>query len=229
MLQVVIIDDEPKAIELLKNYIERLPFLNCLESFRNPLDGLGFIQYNQVDLLLLDINMPKLSGISLAKTIKPSTKIIFTTAYSEYAVESYELNAIDYLLKPISFERFLKAIVKIKNVENKEPLSRVENKSISLKSGHILHRVSPRNILYLEKQGNYMFYNLNEGKRIMVRESISDALTKLPNYFIQIHRSFIISLNSIESIESNHLLIKGEKLPIGKKYKEKLISFLNIK
>ncbi len=227
MLQVVIIDDEPKAIELLKNYIDRLPFLNCLESFRNPFEGLGFIQYNNVDILLLDINMPKLSGISLAKTIKFSTNVIFTTAYSEYAVESYELNAVDYLLKPISFERFLTAIVKVKKIDDRESVPFSGIRSINIKSGHTIHKVNLGDILYLEKQGNYMCYNIDNGKKIMVRESISDSLAILPEYFMQIHRSFIVSLNKLESMESNHLVIKTEKIPIGKKYKDGLISFLN--
>jgi len=225
MLKIVIIDDAPKAIKLLENYIGRVAFLNCLASFRNPIEGLDYIQNQHVDLVLLDINMPKLSGISLAKIINPTMNIIFTTAYSEHAVESYNLNAIDYLLKPITFDRFLKAVTKVQANKKTKTDRRKGSKSISVKSGYVLHRINLDDILYLEKDANYMTYHTIE-KKILARESVSETLEKLSSDFIQIHKSYIIPIDKIESVDSNHIVIKDSKLPIGKNYKENLMRFL---
>ena len=224
MINTVIIDDEAKAIALLEGYINRVPQLHCLKSFRNPLEALVFVQKNNVDLILLDINMPKLSGISFAKIANDKAKIIFTTAYSEYAVESYNLNAIDYLLKPISFERFLKAISKIL-YNNKNTINKTDQKFISIKSGYVLHRVNLANILFLEKEANYITYHLTN-KKILARESIEEALQKLSNNFLQIHKSYIVAIDKIESIDANQIIIKTYKLPIGKTYKQNLINQL---
>lgn len=226
MLKVVVIDDEPKAIELLKGYIDKTPNCTCVASFRDAVKGLEFLQSEPVDLVLLDINMPKLSGISLAEIVKPSVDIIFTTAYTEYAVESYNLNAVDYLLKPITFERFLKAIYKIGLKSASVP---TEQKSkhdyISIKSGYAVHRINVDDILFLEKAANYITYHTLE-KKIIARESISEVLAKLPNTFLQIHKSYIIAIDKIEVVESNHVKIKDKKIAIGKNFKSVLLNRL---
>ncbi|MDJ0646976.1 MAG: LytTR family DNA-binding domain-containing protein [Flavobacteriaceae bacterium] len=231
MLTVVIIDDEPKAIELLKGYIKRVPFLDCVKTFRHPYEGLEYLKTNTIDILLLDINMPKLSGISLAQVLNPSINVIFTTAYSEYAVESYDLNAVDYLLKPIAFERFFKAISKVEKSINSSNNSLNTSKEINtqnsvlIKSGYTLHRVNLDDILYLEKDANYMIYHTFE-KSIMARESIQGALEKLNKSFVQIHKSYIVPIGKIKAIESNHVIIKEIKLPIGKNYKDEFMNVL---
>ena len=231
MLTVVIIDDEPKAIELLKGYIKRVPFLKCVKTFRNPYESLEYLKANIVDILLLDINMPKLSGISLAQVLNPSINVIFTTAYSEYAVESYELSAIDYLLKPIAFQRFFKAVSKVE--KRMEALNHSSNTwkettiktSILIKSGYTLHRLDINDILYLEKDANYMIYHTSE-KSIVARESTSDTLNKLDKGFVQIHKSYIVPIGKISEIDSNHVLSKDIRLPIGKTYREEFMSVL---
>ncbi|WP_298756866.1 LytTR family DNA-binding domain-containing protein [uncultured Psychroserpens sp.] len=220
MLNTIIIDDEPNAINLLKDYSSNIGKINLMASFRNAIDGMNFIESNVVDLVLLDINMPKLSGISLAKLINTKVGVIFTTAYSEYAVVSYKLNAIDYLLKPIDFDRFIEAINKADNIIN----SAHSNDTIIIKSGYKIFQVHLNDILYLEKEGNYITYHL-KGKSILVRENVGTTLDSLPNYFKQIHKSYIVPLSKIEIIEQNHVLIGSKKIPIGRSYKNEIDRF----
>ncbi len=220
MINTVVIDDEPNAINLLKDYINDIEKINLIASFRNAIDGMNFIESNTIDLVLLDINMPKLSGISLAKIINSKVEIIFTTAYSEYAVESYQLNAIDYLLKPIDFDRFVEAINKVDTKINHLH----SNNTIVLKSGYKIFQVNLNDLLYLEKDGNYITYYL-ENKSILVRENMTTALENLPNYFKQIHKSYIVPITKIEIIEQNHIFIGTKKIPIGRNYKSEIDCF----
>ncbi len=216
ILKAIIVDDEPKAIELLENYCDRIPNIECMQTFRNPVEAILYIEKQKPDVVFLDINMPNLSGIQAAKIIPKSTRIIFTTAYAEYAVESYELNARDYLLKPITFQRFVKAIDKLKpNSTLKETTS---SKLIIIKSGYQTFQIAPETILYLEKEGNYITYHTTS-KKILARESVSEALAKLPSNFIQVHKSYIIQLEHIELFDLNHVLINSIKIPVSKSYK----------
>ncbi|MCH2196547.1 response regulator transcription factor [Kordia sp.] len=216
ILKAIIIDDEPKAIDLLENYCERIPTIQCMKSFRNPIEALQYIDKQQPDVVFLDINMPNLSGIQAAKIIPTKTHIIFTTAYAEYAVESYELNASDYLLKPITFQRFVKAIDKLKpHAITKETSSA---KKIIIKSGYQTFQIAPNTILFLKKEGNYMTYQTTS-KKILARESIAEALKKLPENFIQVHKSYIVRLESIELFDQNHVEINTIKIPVSKSYK----------
>lgn len=216
IFKAIIVDDEPKAIELLENYCNRIPNIECMQTFRNPVEAILYIEKQKPDVVFLDINMPNLSGIQAAKIIPKSTHVIFTTAYSEYAVESYELNASDYLLKPITFQRFVKAIDKLKpNTILKETTS---SKQIIIKSGYQTFQIAPETILYLEKEGNYMTYHTTS-KKILARESVSEALAKLPSNFIQVHKSYIIQLEHIELFDLNHVIINTVKIPVSKSYK----------
>ncbi|WP_298517788.1 LytTR family DNA-binding domain-containing protein [uncultured Kordia sp.] len=216
ILKAIIVDDEPKAIELLENYCDRIPNIECMQTFRNPVEALLYIEKQKPDIVFLDINMPNLSGIQAAKIIPKSTHIIFTTAYSEYAVESYELNASDYLLKPITFQRFVKAIDKLK--PNPIPKETKISERIIIKSGYQTFQIATETILYLEKEGNYMTYHTTSNK-ILARESVSEALTKLPANFIQVHKSYIIQLERIEVFDQNHVIINTVKIPVSKSYK----------
>lgn len=216
ILKAIIVDDEPKAIELLENYCERIPNIECMQTFRNPIEALLYIEKKVPEVVFLDINMPNLSGIQAAKIIPKSTHIIFTTAYAEYAVESYELNASDYLLKPITFQRFVKAIDKLKpQTVTKET---THSKQIIIKSGYQTFQIDTNTILYLEKEGNYMTYHTTS-KKILARESISEALVKLPSNFVQVHKSYIIQLERIELFDQNHVIIDTIKIPVSKSYK----------
>lgn len=222
-MNAIIIDDEPKAIELLKSYIQHFRNISLTGTFRNGIRALEFLAENDVELIFLDINMPYLSGISLSKIINRKTKIIFTTAYSEYAVESYEVNAVDYLLKPISLERFTKAVEKV--IKTKDPDENTSN-NISIKSGKKLHIADPKDVMYLSKEGNYIVYHLLNQK-IMARQSITEALNVLPDYFIQTHKSYIINMMKVEFVDKDDVSIMGNLIPIGASFKVLLLKRLN--
>jgi len=223
-MKVVIVDDEPKAIELLRGYILRFDNLEIAGTFRNGITALEFVEANPVELILLDINMPQFSGLAFAKSMKVNSKIIFTTAYSEYAAESYEIEAVDYLLKPISFERFAKAIRKASQVN----VDVIKPKHIIIKSGNQLHRVSPHEILFLEKDGNYITIYFHHSK-IFARYSISKVLNILPDYFIQVHKSFIVNTEIIDMINKSEIKIKQHIIPIGLSFKGNLDLIINKK
>jgi len=229
MLNTVVIDDEPMAIELLETYIGRTPFLQHLGSFRNPFDGLNFVESHDGCVVFLDIHMPKLSGISLAKIVNPTSQIIFTTAYSEFAIESYELNAIDYLMKPVTFERFLKAVSKVERqmlyVKGSQD-DKLKSGILSVKSGNQIHRVKTDEIIYLSKDHVYMTYHLSS-KQILARESVTEALKNLGKKFLQIHKSYIVNIEKIEKVDGSFLYLgKDTRLPIGKAYKQGLLAIL---
>lgn len=218
-MKAIIVDDEPKAIELIQSYLSHFSVIELVGTFRNGLKAFQFMSKEPVDLLFLDINMPHLSGISLSKMVSKNTKIIFTTAYPEYAVESYDVEAVDYLLKPISLERFSKTIGKL--LQNRSEGSENSKSILMIKSGTKHYRTCVSDIFYLEKSGNYMEYQL-ANKTILARESINEALSVLPEYFIQIHKSIIINLNKIEFIDKENVSINGKLLPIGSSFREEL-------
>jgi DNA-binding LytR/AlgR family response regulator len=224
-MKCVLIDDEPKALDVLATFIGKVAFLELIGKFRDPIAAMGFIAENKPDLIFLDINMPDLTGIQLLKSLSNAPMVIFTTAYSEYAVESYELNAVDYLLKPIEFERFIKAVIKAK--ERLEPVAEGSTKSVAeknepviyIKSGTKTHRVEINDILYIEAMGNYVSFIL-EDKKITAYMSMSEALDQLPPAtFRRIHKSYIISLSRVETIEPYQVKIKDIAIPIGQSYR----------
>ena len=224
MIKVLIVDDEPKAIELIRSYLSHFSDFELVSTFRNGLKALAFINSNTVDVIFLDINMPHLNGLSLSKTIPSETAIVFTTAYSEYAVESYTINAIDYLLKPISLERFSKSITKLTSKFSTDTTlisTNESNKTIFIKSGLETHQIKIEDINYLEKDGNYIHYITSE-KKIMARETIAEALQHLTNDFIQVQKSFIVNFKKIDSITSDYVVISKVKIPIGSQFKSVL-------
>ena len=218
-MRAIIVDDEPKAIELIKSYLEHFSSIELVGTFRNGLKAFEFMNQEAVDLIFLDINMPHLSGISLSKMIDAQTKIIFTTAYSEYAVESYEVEAVDYLLKPISLERFTKTMSKVLSENSTSPETQTQPNTLMIKSGTKIFRVDIEAITYLMKDGNYMIYHTGDQK-IMARESISEALGQLPDHFIQSHKSYIINSNKINFISREEISVGGSIIPIGNSFKE---------
>lgn len=222
-MRVIIVDDEPKAIDLLSGYLNHFKGVELVGTFRNGLKAFEFLSKEKVDVVFLDISMPHITGISLSKMIDSATKIIFTTAYSEYAVESYEVNAVDYLLKPISLERFTNAMSKLftKDEVKKENTDSV----ITIKSGASTHLINPESILYLEKDANYMTYHTSTEK-IIARESVSEALSRLPRNFIQVQRSFIANTKAITKLDSDTIYIGNHAIPIGANFKEEVIKKL---
>ena len=229
----IIVDDEPKAISVLERYVEKVPFLSCKASFRDAFSAISYLQQEEINLLFLDINMPRLDGIEMVRSLKNPPQIIFTTAYSEHALTSYELNATDYLLKPIEFDRFLKAVNKAHKqylLEKEAPQKHQENASagfILLKSGNLLHKVKLDDILYMEKDGNYIIVNTLQ-KKILIRLNMNEISNLVPeSKFIRIHKSFVIALAHIEILEAHQITIKGAKIPIGSTYRDHLLEKLN--
>jgi len=222
-MKAIIVDDEPKAIELLKSYLSHFRSIELVGTFRNGLKAFEFLSNEPVNLILLDINMPHISGISLSKMLPENVKVIFTTAYSEYAVESYEKQAVDYLVKPISLERFTKSISRV--LSSTPLISQKENQLIFVKSGFETHRLESASILFLEKDGNYMNYHC-ENQKILARETIQESFEKLPNNFIQTHKSYIVNLDKIMSYTSNEMTIGKVKIPISETYKNEVLKRL---
>lgn len=228
-MKIILIDDEPRAITLLKGYLEHFSGFELVGSFRNGLKALEFLNSNKVDVIFLDINMPHLSGLSLSKIIDPATAIVFTTAYSEHAVASYDVNTVDYLLKPISLERFSKCMTKLLEKgsmpTSQENMGRNEETTIFVKSGLNTHQLRIKDIEYLQKDGNYMNYHVS-GKKIMARQSIGEALANLPDHFFQIQKSYIINFSKINSVATDMVVIGSHEIPIGSQYRSKLLKKL---
>jgi len=224
ILKCLIVDDEPIARQILEKYIGELPNLELSGSCKNAIEAMNFLQINEVDILFLDINMPKLSGLNLIRSLKNTPNVIITTAYSEYALEGFELAVVDYLLKPFSFERFLQAIMKVQVKNKSEPtkdIVQTENEFTFVKSDKKFIKLFFSEINYIEAHGNYI--KIYTEKMLLIPETLSSFLDKLPVSFIRIHKSFIINFDKLKLIEGNQvMLINKAKLPIGKSYKKDL-------
>ena len=220
----LIVDDEPLAIKILERYCAKIQQIQHLGSYTSPLEAMQVLQKQQVDVLLLDINMPDLSGISLVKALSEPPAVIFTTAYPEYAVQGFELEAVDYLVKPISFERFLKAINKL----NKQiPLSSSKIKeTLVVKADRRIYTLALEDILYVQAYGDYVKI-VTDKQTIVPKAKLSDIEKELPEpNFLKAHRSYIIKVKAIEFIEGNQVNIAGQKIPISNKYKNTLLNRL---
>ncbi len=229
MMTCIAIDDEPKALEVIQRYCEKINLASLKATFREPLKAIEFLNREKVDLIFLDINMPDISGMQLLQTLSPRPLIIFTTAYSQYAVESYELNALDYLLKPVTFERFLMAINKAAAaLSSKNTPGPDEDAAVFIKSGPQTYRVKVGEILYLEKNGNYITVHLKDGN-ILIRENMGDIFDLVPAAdFIRVHKSYVVGIRHISMIEVHQLIVNGEKIPIGSTYRDSLRDRLGI-
>ncbi|WP_430412517.1 LytR/AlgR family response regulator transcription factor [Kordia sp.] len=215
MLSCLIIDDEELARLLLTSYVDKLDFLALKGSFENPLDAISTLKETTIDVVFLDIQMPQLKGTDFAKLIPATTKIIFTTAYSEYALEGFELSALDYLLKPISFERFLKAVHKVQDSSVSEA-----PKTITVKSGYDLHKLQLETITHIESASEYVVF-YTDAKKIMSHQSLK-SLEKTLNatQFMRVHRSYIINKNKITGLKDKYLLLDTIKIPVSESYYE---------
>jgi DNA-binding LytR/AlgR family response regulator len=232
-LRTVAIDDEPLALSLLIDYIRKTPFLELTGSFDNPIDALDFFNNEGADLLLVDIQMPDLKGTELVKIIDEGPKIIFTTAYPQYAIEGFKLNATDYLLKPFGYDEFLKAVqkaYKLFELENNSHTAIEANSDfLFMKSEYKIRKISYNNILYIEGLKDYIkVFTSNDPKPIMSLNSLRSIEQKLPeDIFMRVHRSFIVNLNKIEVIDRSRIVFGKEYIPISEQYKEKFQAFLD--
>lgn len=223
MITCIAIDDEPNALMVIESLAEKVEFLDLRETFVDPVKAVSYLEHHTIDLIFLDINMPEVTGFDFLKLLPKQANIIFTTAYSEYALQGYEVNAIDYLLKPFDFPRFLQAVQKVKD---RVGSSSVPLEFVFLNTGSSKKKVLVEDILFLESDGNYVNYYTTNGK-VMVRASIKDAIKGLPSgSFTQIQRSYVVALKWIEKIENNHVFISGLEIPIGSTFKEEFQDLL---
>jgi len=233
-IKCIIVEDEPLAQKVLEKYISSLSSLKLVKKCNNALEAIDFLQGNTVDVMFLDIKMPELTGLDFLKTLTNPPKVIITTAYPEYALEGYEYSVVDYLLKPFSFERFLKAINKIK-IDTPVKSSQTDENGddfIFIKEDKINHKVFFSKILYIEGYGNFLKV-FTDDKMVMISETMTNLEQRLPeSQFLRVHKSFIVSIRKIDQIEGNLIKIGKKTIPVGKYYKmnvEKMLSKFNIK
>jgi two-component system LytT family response regulator len=225
MINCIAIDDEPKALEVIERYCHKMEPICLKATFREPVKAIDFLRNAEIDLIFLDINMPDINGIQLIAALADKPMVIFTTAYSNYAVESYDLNAVDYLLKPITFERFLAAVNKaavLFALKNKTSTKEAAPGTVFIKSGPQTYQVKISDIFYLEKDGNYITVHLKD-KNILIRENMTDIFEIVPaGEFVRVHKSFVVAIKHITMIEVHQVIVNGEKIPIGSTYRELL-------
>lgn len=222
MITCIAVDDEPLAIDLMETYISQVPGLELKGTFTDAISAWGYIQKNPVDLIFLDIQMPDITGTQLARSLdKRQPMIIFTTAYSKFAVEGFNLNAVDYLLKPFDFNRFLEAVNRAKEYKSFQENSKnqTEETTLFIKADYKNVKVNTKDILYIEGFDDYIKIHLETGKSLVTLTSLKSILEKLPeNDFIRIHRSYIVSKNKIERIYNQLVKVGDKDIPIGKSY-----------
>ena len=228
-ISCLVVDDEPPARAVIQRYIEQMPLLRLAGSCGNAMEAMSMLSSQPIDLLFLDINMPQIKGTDLLRIIKNPPKVILTTAYPEYALEGYELDVIDYLLKPIQFERFLKAINKVSEVSrpSEEPeIKKEAGDFIYFRCDRKMVKVHLNDILYVESMKDYIKVFTKEGQ-IVTKQSIASLEEMLPEHqFIRSHRSFIVSLSKIKSFTSEIIEIGNMELPIGKLYRQTTLKSL---
>jgi len=223
-LNCLIVDDEPSSQSILKIFCEDVDFLNVIKICNNALEAMSILNsQNDIDLLFLDINMPKLSGLNFYKSLLNPPDVIFTTAYSEFALDGFEVNAIDYLLKPFSFERFLAAANKALNKKKSENNS---DDTIIIKANKVLHQVHPDDILFVEAFGDYVKVH-QENTVITTNSTFTNILKILPKQFVRCHKSFAINLKKMNSLAGNVITIGDKTVPIGQTYKSDFLKSLN--
>jgi DNA-binding LytR/AlgR family response regulator len=222
MLNCVIIDDEQPARKLLENYCKKIKGLQVVESYKSPFAAHALLKEGNIDVLFLDIQMPEISGLDFLKTVVlPSTKVIFTTAYRDYALDGFNLDAIDYLLKPIAFPRFYKAVEKVKQIHSITKNTEVKTEFLLLKSGKKQYRVPISEIIYIKSENEYLSYFTKKQGKLMVYGALKDAIDSFSSYsnFVRIHRSYIINTDYIEYVEGNRVIIQGASFSISESYK----------
>jgi len=232
----LIVDDEPNAVQLLEDHIRKVPFLHLKQKCYDAFEVLEFLKGDSVQLIFMDINMPQLSGMELAAILPKEQPIIFTTAYSAYALEGYEYNAVDYLLKPITFKRFMQAVTKAQSLVNapkpSEPVARETPAAESqpgymfVKSGKQISKVEYDKILYLEALREYVNI-ITEDSKMMIYKRMKELEEQLPANFVRIHNSYIVNIDHIQHIADNQVMVGKAKLPVSASYREPFLQMVN--
>lgn len=221
-IKCIVVDDEPLAVSLIGSYVEKIPFLELVFSSENPIEALEYIQKNDADLIFLDIQMPELTGINFMKIVGDKMKYILTTAYSEYALEGYEHNVVDYLLKPVSFDRFNKSILKARE---RFPVDETkETGYFFVKSSGQQHRIQFDDIFYIESIRDYVNIKTNMQEYIVL-DTLKSLELQLPKHFMRVHKSFILNINKIKSMGLKKITLSSDhEIPIGESYRSSIMS-----
>lgn len=238
-IRCLVVDDEKLARDYIKNYIGKIPELELIGDFNSPLKANELIKKGEVDLLFLDIQMPDITGVDFIKSLAHKPEVIFTTAYQEYALEGFNLSAIDYLLKPFSFERFFQAVNKVidkfeskslieKGPESLPATTTFTENFLTIRADRKYYKINFKDIKYIEGQKAYVTFHTTS-KRITALISLKELEESLPKeQFIRIHKSYIVSINEIASLEGNTLEVDEQQLPVGKNYKEAVLEIFGV-
>lgn len=235
MIRTIAIDDEPLALQQLVTYISKVPFLELVAECQSAIDAQKVLEQEVIDVMFIDINMPDLNGLDFVRTLAAPPLVVFTTAYSEYALEGYKVNAVDYLLKPFGMDEFMRAANKVKqqyDLTHTAEVSRVDdNDAIFLKTEHRIVRINVTNIRYIEGMSEYLKIYLKEGKPLVVLLSMKKMEERLSSTnFMRIHRSYIINLNEIQEVNKNRVILDQDTyLPIGDLYRDQLNKYIESK
>ena len=227
VINCIIVEDEPLALKRTKEYVSQVSYLNLIASFTNAFDAIGFLKENVVDLIFLDIEMDGFTGIEFIESLSSNPQIVITTAYDKYALKGFELNVTDYLLKPFRFNRFLTAVDRVYDIVTKD--KKEDKNFIFVKTEYRLERIVLSDIFFIEGMGDYR--NVQTGfKKILTLKTFSDFETELPiNGFCRVHKSYIVSLDKIISIEHNRIKIRDSLIPLSDRYKERFYNLIGIK
>ncbi|MEJ6981676.1 LytTR family DNA-binding domain-containing protein [Pedobacter sp. P351] len=237
MIRCLVVDDEPLALDILTDYIEKVPFLKLVTATTSAFEALAIVQKDEVDLIFLDVQMPELTGIQFLKIINGKCNVILTTAYSQYALDGYELDVADYLLKPIAFDRFYKSVVKVQNAiqqltppaNNSKNLDSGPNAFIFVKTEHRIQKIYLDDVLYIEGLKDYISI-FTKTERVITLQHMKKMEENLPaGRFIRVHKSYIISIDKIESIERSRIQIGDKTIPIGDTYRDNFFKVIEDK
>jgi two-component system, LytTR family, response regulator len=242
MIRCLVVDDEPLALHIIEDYISKVPFLTLVKSTTNPIEALTMVQEGSADLVFLDVQMPELTGIQFLKIANGKAKMILTTAYPQYALEGYELDVVDYLLKPIAFDRFFKAVQKAQAIiypsakpapvpeqiqQQQQPQSDFNSDFIFVKSEHKIQKVYLRDILFIEGLKDYISI-FTPQERIITLQNMKKMEDALPErHFVRVHKSYIVSLNKIDSIERSRIWIGDKIIPVGDTYRDEFFKIVD--
>lgn len=237
MIKCIVVDDEPLAVKLISNYVERHPKLTLAAKYTDPIKAIHELEETAAELILLDIQMPQLSGIQVLKILNNKVPVILTTAYDEYALESYDYQVVDYLVKPISYERFEQSVEKyfryidqgtnrgVAEDNNKKENSNQQH-SLFVKSGYKNIRIATDEILYIESKGDYLHIVTGDSSVIKCLENLKDMVKRVPSHFVQTHRSFVVNIDKIDYVENNRIVIKEQYIPISRAFHAKVMERL---
>lgn len=230
MINCLIVDDEPIALDIIENYVNRTPFLELKGRCGGVTDALKFLSTEKIDLLFLDIQMPQISGLEFSKTLQDDIKVIFTTAFEQYALDGFKVNAISYLLKPFDYTEFLEAAMRAKewfDLKQNKPTQPSSRDSLFVRSEYKLVRIEFDKLLYVEGLKDYAKFYLQDQKApilsLMTLKSLEETL---PDYFMRVHRSFIVNLSKVHTIERNEIVFGNVSIPIAEKYKDAFNNYL---